>query len=497
MSSTYTIPSELVKSLKQYQKENKPIKTRLPPEPSGMLHIGHAKAAFYNYIIATQFGGEMILRMDDTNPTKESTEFEHSIIDDIMNILKITPSKQTYSSDYFDIIIQLGDKLVKDGLAYVDTTNVEKMREERNAGTESQFRSIDPLLMMSEWEKMKAGQLENSCLRLKMDMKSVEKTLRDPVAFRTMLNNSHHRTGDKYKIYPSYDFSCPVVDAIESITHVFRCSEFSDRDKQYVRILDMLNLPKPERFYYAKLKFDNVELGKRVIKELVNAGKVDGWDDPRLYTLRGLVRRGLHLDGMTEFIRNICFSKNSVNINPTLMWSINRKVIDKIAPRYVVLNTDVKEIDITVLETDKIPHAYESQIQKFHRAPDLGTKTVYHRNKILIENADFSQLVDNEEITLMTWGNMVFSNGTFIRKLDGDFKLTKKKLLWLPVDTNIPNITIVIKTFNNYDTHITNYIGEPALKEIKVGDIIQLLRMKYYICDSKSDNTIVLIEIPE
>ncbi len=394
----WNIPKDLQQSLKN--KSN--ITVRFPPEPSGYLHIGHAKAIFFNYIIKQKYNGKMIVRMDDTNPLKESVEYEDAILNDMEYFLKIKPEFITHTSDYFDQIISYADLLINTNQAYVDLTDVATMRQQRNDAIISEYREQNVVINNELWNKMKNGQLTNGCVRIKLDMLNNNKSLRDPTIFR-YVNSCHHKTQAKYKVYPTYDFACPIVDHIEKITHVFRNAEFFERDEQYDRILTLLALDKPEKYYYSKLKFANVEIGKRNIKKLIDDKIVSDWADPRLYTLRGLFKRGLSLDGLTDFLKLVCFSNKIVNMDTSTLWACNKKSIDKQSARYIIISNDNLTVNIKAL-TDI---TCIKPIPKMHRNPTLKTKNIYCTNNILVENSEIINLEKGEEFTLLNFCNVI------------------------------------------------------------------------------------------
>lgn len=467
------------------------IITRFPPEPSGYLHIGHAKALFINFVIAKTYHGKMIMRFDDTNPLKESCQFENSILEDI-KVLDVVPDTISHTSDYFDLIIKYADLLVDQHLAYVDDTDKELMMDERAKMIESLNRLADVDTNRRLWNDMKTGSKTNSCLRLKINMKDANACMRDPTIFRC-ISHAHHKTDDRYKVYPTYDFACPIVDSIEDITHVFRSCEFSDRDDQYKYILNTLSLRTPILYSYGKLNFQDSVMGKRKIKQLIDEHKIDGWDDPRLYTIRGAFRRGLHIEALKHFLGKLGFTKNSVNMTDDMIWAINKQYIDKISTRYTVLDASCKQFALH--QPNGQFSAFDGQkiIPRFIRNTDLGNRELYFSSKIFI---NLQSLKENEEFTLLNWTNVVHDNGTLTLNPNGDYKTTDKKLLWLSADHVVP---IVIKQYSGLmdDCKILNYIAEAQLKNVKKGDYVQLLKMGYYICDREFDGTnIVFIEVP-
>lgn len=278
------------------------VKLRFAPEPSGYLHIGHSKAALLNKYFAERYQGELIIRFDDTNPAKESSEFVDNLLKDI-DTLGIKYKVVTHTSDYFPQLMEMAETLIRKGKAYVDDTPREQMQAERGDGIESKCRnnSVDENLKL--WKEMVAGSERGvqCCVRGKLDMQDPNKSLRDPVYYRCN-PIPHHRIGTKYKVYPTYDFACPFVDAIEGITHALRSSEYHDRNAQYHRIQEDMEFQKVHLYEFSRLNMVYTLLSKRNLRWFVENGKVDGWDDPRFPTVQGIVRRGLKIDALVQFI---------------------------------------------------------------------------------------------------------------------------------------------------------------------------------------------------
>ena len=480
MDLTYwKIPNSLDKSLKSEK-----IVTRFPPEPSGYLHIGHLKAIFINYVIAKRYGGEMILRFDNTNPKTESGEFENIVNEDIGK-LGIVPDRTTYSSDYFEVLIQFAENLILAGKAYVDTSPKDVVKKERWASIDSVSRNNYVERNMELWQNMKAGNLTNSTLRIKIDMKHPNANCRDPAIFR-VIDKPHHRTGTKFKVYPTYDFTCPILDSLEGVTHAFRSVEYADREEQYNFILDVLNLRKPKLFCYGKVKIENVVLSKRKIKALIDKGQISSWEDPRLFTLRGLLNAGFHLDALKQFVATLGFSaKTPPVMSPDKLYSINRKIVDKIATRCIVLPMDSCPFKVI----GKIPE--DKEVDKWHRNPALGVRLLQYSENILVEKFDFQ---NGEEVTLMNWSNAIVNENVMILNLQGDFKSTEKKLLWI---SNQNPVHVVIDTYSSKTKETKKYYGELHLLNLRPGDYVQFLKMNYYMCYKVDLNsrTVFLIEV--
>lgn len=275
---------------------------RFAPEPSGYLHIGHSKAALLNQYFADRYHGKVIIRFDDTNPAKESNEFVDNLLIDIRT-LGIKYKDVTYTSDYFPVLMEMAEKLIHEKKAYVDDTPREQMQKERMDGIESRCRNHSVEENIKLWKEMIAGSERGlmCCVRGKLDMQDPNKSLRDPVYYRCN-PMPHHRIGNKYKIYPTYDFACPFVDSVEGITHALRSSEYHDRNAQYYRIQEDMGLRKVLIYEFSRLNMVYTLLSKRKLLWFVQNGKVDGWDDPRFPTVQGIVRRGLQIEALIQFI---------------------------------------------------------------------------------------------------------------------------------------------------------------------------------------------------
>jgi glutaminyl-tRNA synthetase len=290
------------------------VRTRLPPEPNGYLHIGHVKAFMIDYLIAKDFGGELILRFDDTNPAKEDTEFVDAIKEDAQ-WLGIQWVKETYASDYFEELYQWATKLVLIGKAYVDDQSPEEVSANRGTltepGVESPYRDRDVEENMELLERMKNGDFPEGSrvLRAKIDMAHPNINLRDPVMYRIIHEPAHHRTGNKWKIYPMYDWSHGQNDSMEGITHSLCSLEYENHRPLYEWFLDQLGVFKPRQIEFSRLVLNYTILSKRYLRQLVEEGRVSGWDDPRMPTLRALRRRGYTPEAIHDFIGRVGVAK--------------------------------------------------------------------------------------------------------------------------------------------------------------------------------------------
>ena len=324
------------------------VRTRFPPEPNGYLHIGHAKSILLNYGLAQEYGGKFHMRFDDTNPTKEKVEFVESIKEDIKWLGADWEDRLFFASDYFDEMYEAAVKLIKKGKAYVSDLNAEQIREYRGTLTEpgredpGTARSVEENLKL--FEDMRDGRYEDGTmvLRARIDMASPNINMRDPVLYR-VAHMTHHNTGDKWCIYPMYDFAHPIEDAIEGISHSICTLEFEDHRPLYdwvVRELEYENPPKQIEF--AKLYLTNVVTGKRYIKKLVEDKIVDGWDDPRLVSIAALRRRGFTPESIQKFVELCGVSKANSSVDYAMLEYCIREDLKLKRPRMMAVLNPIK-----------------------------------------------------------------------------------------------------------------------------------------------------------
>lgn len=336
---------------KELKTSDRAIITRFPPEPSGFLHIGHVKAIMANYNLANSSGhadSKFLMRFDDTNPVTESDLFEKSIIED-MELLGVKYDQLSYASDYFDVLEDLVTDLIKRGLAYTEKSDSTVTAEQKRNKSASIWRDQDKDVVLSEWQQMKEGLLD-ACIRIKLDPTSNNGCMRDPVIYR-VVNQVHHRTGKNHVVYPTYDFACPVTDHLEHVTHVLRSTQFTDRNEQYAAIFKLCygDSVCPVLYNYGLVNFVGVDVSKRRIKKLVEDGKVSGFDDPRLATIKGVINRGLSIEVLKQFMLTIAYSKRDVTMEWDKIWAENRKYIDVTATRICsidIMSTKLVSVDL-------------------------------------------------------------------------------------------------------------------------------------------------------
>lgn len=402
------------------------VVTRFPPEPSGFLHIGHAKAALLNDFFAhDKDGGTLICRFDDTNPSKESQEFEDSITGDL-EMMKIYPDRISHSSDFFPQIYRYCIELLRKGKAYADDTEKTVMNHERKHGIESKRRTARVTQSLARFEEMRVGSKEGTrwCIRAKISIDNANKALRDPVIYRCHLQ-PHHRTGNTWKAYPTYDFCAPILDSIEGVTHALQTNEYRDRNPQFVWFQKALGLREVEIFDFARMNFIRTVLSKRKLATIVDSGVVWGWNDPRMPTLQGMRRRGMTIDALREFIMKQGPSQNIINQDWTQIWAINRKHIDPLAPRHTAVT---KNGMVEVIIKGGRGMAYTEDKPKHNKNPELGVKKVVYGQKIWIDQEDATSFTEDEEITLMNWGNAI------VRKIYWTLNSSKKAVTSLELD---------------------------------------------------------------
>ena len=371
--------------------EGETVYTRFPPEPNGYLHIGHAKAICVDFGTAEKFGGKTNLRFDDTNPTKEDTEYVDAIKNDV-NWLGFNWEKVLYASDYFPRMYECAVKLIKDGLAYVDNLTPDQMREYRGTLTEPgknspyRDRSIEENLQL--FEDMKNGKFnDGDCiLRAKIDMASPNMNMRDPAIYR-IVHITHHRTGDDWCIYPMYDFAHPLEDAFEGITHSLCDLGFKDHRPLYDWVVEKCGpfKPQPCQTEFARLNLTYTVMSKRYLRNMVETGIVAGWDDPRMPTLCGLRRRGYTPQSIRNFIEQVGVSTSNSTVDYSLLEYCIREDLNKIAPRGMAVLDPIK------LVIDNYP---DGQVEEFEAEvnpenPDMGKRTVQFSKELYIERSDF------------------------------------------------------------------------------------------------------------
>src|SRR5213595_535273 len=369
------------------------IVTRFPPEPNGYLHIGHAKSIALNFGIAEEYRGRCHLRFDDTNPTKEEQEFIDAIKRDVHWLGFDWGEHLYHASDYFEQLYEWAEYLIREAKAYVDDQSQDEIRANRGTLTEpgknSPFRDRSVAENLDLFRRMRAGEFRNGArvLRAKIDMASGNINLRDPALYR-ILHATHPRTGDKWSIYPSYDYAHGQSDAIEGITHSICTLEFEDHRPIYEWLLDKLPVPsKPRQYEFARLNLTHTILSKRVLTELVRGGHVDGWDDPRMPTIAGLKRRGVPPAAIREFVKRIGVAKANSVVDVNMLEFSIREHLNKSALRRMAVLRPIKVV------IENYPEGQSEELEAVNHPDDAsaGTRRIRFGRELYIEREDFME----------------------------------------------------------------------------------------------------------
>ncbi|MFP4698114.1 MAG: glutamine--tRNA ligase/YqeY domain fusion protein [Eubacteriales bacterium] len=505
------------------------VVTRFPPEPNGFLHIGHAKSILLNYGLAHKYNGEFKLRFDDTNPMKEKAEFVDSIIEDVKWLGAKYEDRLFFASNYFDKMYESAIKLIKKGKAYVDDLKADKIREYRGTlkepGKESPYRNRTVEENLSLFEKMKNGEFQDGAkvLRAKIDMASPNINMRDPVIYR-IARMTHHNTGDKWCIYPMYDFAHPIEDAIEGVTHSICTLEFEDHRPLYDWFLKELEIENsPKQIEFSKLYLTDVITGKRNLKKLVDDGIVDGWDDPRLVTLSALRRRGFTPESIKTFMELVGVSKSQSSVDYAMLEYCIREDLKLKKPRLMgvlrplkVVITNYPEGQVEYLEADnnqenkemgkrKMPFCRELYIEQedFMEDPPKKYRRLYLGNEVRLKHAYF---IKCEEVIKNEKGEVIELHCTYDPETKSGTGFTGRKVKgtihWVAapyaVKSEVRLYEHVLKEGeplinDNREWNVNDnslevlkdcYI-EPVVKDANIGDKFQFLRHGYFCVDSK------------
>lgn len=511
--------------------------TRFPPEPNGYLHIGHAKSILLNYGLSQEYNGEFHVRFDDTNPTKEKTEFVDSIKADIQWLGADWKDHLYYASDYFPQMYEAAVKLIKKGKAFVCDLSAEEIREYRGTltepGKESPYRNRSVEENLDLFERMKNGEFEDGSkvLRAKIDMASPNINMRDPVIYR-VAHMHHHRTGDTWCIYPMYDFAHPIEDAIEGITHSICTLEFEDHRPLYDWVVRELEYPMPPRqIEFAKLYLTNVVTGKRYIKKLVEDGVVDGWDDPRLVSIAALRRRGFTPESIKKFVDLCGVSKANSSVDYAMLeYCIREDLKLKKARTMAVLNPVKLVIDN--YPEDQIEML---EVQNNLENPELGSRQVPFGRELYIEREDFMEepvrkyfrMFPGNEVRLMNAyfvtctgcekdenGNITVIHGTYDPESKGgnspDGRKVKGTIHWVAAKTAVKAECRLYENLIDEEKGVYNEDGsmnlnpnsltvlkecylEPSLKDAKAYDSFQFVRNGFFCVDAKDSKEDALV----
>lgn len=499
------------------------VYTRFPPEPNGYLHIGHAKSICLNFTTAEKYDGKCNLRYDDTNPVKEDVEYVDSIEEDI-KWLGFTWEKRLWASDYFPKMYEAAETLIEMGKAYVCDLSADEIRAYRGTltepGKESPYRnrSIEENLQL--FREMRDGKYRDGekVLRAKIDMASPNLNMRDPVIYR-IAHVSHHNTGDKWCIYPMYDFAHPIEDAIEGITHSICTLEFEDHRPLYDWILDTLGWwdPRPKQIEFARLNLTNTVMSKRLLRGLVEDGTVDGWDDPRMPTIAGLRRRGYTPAAIRDFCERIGVSKANSTVEMSLLEHCVREDLQNKVPSKNVIFDPVKVV-ITNYPEDMTE---EMELENNRNVPEMGTRKIPFGRELYVDGNDFMEVPVKKYFRLFPGNEVRFKGAYFItcneavKNEDGSIKelhctydpetrsgsgfegrKVKGTIHWIEAKTAVP---VRIREYgylyveNEDGENVLNpdsvkeitALAEPSVKDVKAGESFQFFRHGYYIADQK------------
>lgn len=463
------------------------VVTRFPPEPNGFMHIGHAKAAIIGSEYAKLYKGKFIMRFDDTNPSAEKKEYYQAFLD-AFEWLKIKPDSVRNSSDDMGRYYDLAEKMIRLGRAYVCTCTKDEMKNRRARGEacEHRFRPIEENLSL--WLKMVMKEIQKSeaTLRFKGDMSSLNTTMRDPVLFR-IIHAPHPLLGDKYAVWPTYDFAGPVEDSLDGVTHALRSKEYELRDEQYHAILQSLKLREPTIIEFSRLNLQNTTVHKRTLKPLIEQKLVEGWDDPRLPTISALKRRGFLPEAIREFILSMGVSK--VESQPTwdLLESINRKLLDPISKRYFFVPDPIK------LRVSKAPNLRVSLRYHPDRA-DYGSREISLGDTFYVPFSDIRELRVGSMFRMIEAYNVTISEiheDLVLADYSGEERIQDTpKLQWVageasnPLTVDIPGPLLVDEKFNPNSLQVIHGLAEQAASQIAIGEIVQFVRFGFCRKDS-------------
>ncbi len=500
------------------------IRTRFPPEPNGYLHIGHAKALYVDFSMAEKFGGACNLRFDDTNPAKEDVEFVDAIEADI-RWLGFRWDKLLYGSDYFDTCYELAVKLIKKGVAYVDDLSKDEMREYRGTltqpGRNSPFRDRSVEENLDLFTRMRNGEFEDGTrtLRAKIDMASPNINMRDPAIYR-IKHVSHHHTGDKWCIYPMYDFAHPIQDALEGVTHSLCSLEYEAHRPLYDWVVEQCEFdPRPRQIEFARLNLTNTIMSKRYLRRLVEEGYVSGWDDPRMPTLCGLRRRGYTPEAIRDFLGRAGIAKADSVVDAAMLEHCLREDLNARAPRMMAVLDPIR----VVIENLPEGRYEEVALENLPDRPEAGNRTVRFGRELFIEREDFSadppkkffrlkpggevrlkgayivkcERFETDENGLVTTVYCTYDpatrSGECERKVKGtlhwlnaedavpaEFRLYEPLMLDAPDDFGDRDF---VELINPASITVKHGYAEPALASSKPGDRFQFMRVGYFCAD--------------
>ena len=503
------------------------ICTRFPPEPNGYLHIGHALSICLNFGVAKDFDGECFLRFDDTNPAKETTDFVEAIIKDVAWLGFDWGDRLTHASDYFDDIYDYAIELIEDGHAYVDSQSGDEIKQTRGTlnepGTDSPYRNRSVAENTGLFERMRSGEFDNgeNVLRAKIDMGSPNINLRDPIIYR-ILHLEHQRTGNKWCIYPMYDFAHTLSDAIEGTTHSLCTLEFEDHRPLYEWFLDHLNLPnRPRQIEFSRLNLEHTITSKRKLATLVEKNIVDGWDDPRMPTLSGMRKRGYPASTIQDFCQRVGITKKDKSIEMALLENSVRERLNNDSPRIMAVLNPLK----VTIENYPDGATEELDAKNHPKNPDMGNRSMIFNKEIFIERDDFMEhpseqfyrlkpggevrlrfayIIECKDIIKDDKGNIIELICTYDPETKSgsgtSTKKVKSAIHWVSANNaikaqvNLYNALFSVaqpggeEDLNPHSLEIIEALIEASVSAAAVGDRFQFERNGYFILDADSDD---------
>ena len=472
------------------------VVTRFPPEPSGYPHIGHAKAAWLDFESAKRYGGKMLLRFDDTNPEKERQEFVDAIKEGLL-WLGIDWSDESYTSDRMEEFYTYCDEMFVKYAAYVCTCTAEQVKKGREEKMACDCSARDPQENMALFRKMRDGKMEEgeAVVRFRGDMKSENTVMRDPTLFR-IIKKEHYRQNAKYSCWPSYDFVAPIMDSLEGVTHAMRTKEYELRNPLYFAVIKKLELRPPQLIEFSRLSIKNAPISKRLITPLVEQGKVEGWDDPRLPTLAALKRKGILPEAIREFVLSFGLSKVESEPGWDKLLFLNRKILDERAMRRYFVRQPA------LLRVEGAP-AKEAVLKNHPGKSEMGERKMAAGAEFYIAGPDAESLQVGELFRLKELYNLTVvskEGGTLVAKYEADEGIAGKKLQWVPKEAVVPCKVKVpgelLDEAGNYrkdSLKEENGYCEESCKSLELGAIVQFERFGYARLDKKEENGLVFV----
>lgn len=528
--------------------EAKDVVTRFPPEPSGHLHIGHCKALFLNQYYSQ--GGTLLLRFDDTNPSNEKEEYCEAILNDLQS-LNVVPFKISHTSDHFDLLLEKAKEMIRKGLAFCDWSTQEEMKKQRDPfkpegltpspcrdlSVEENLALFEDMIQGKPWSGgSKDGPVRYCTLRAKItDSHGTpgylcgNGSMRDPALYRVILDAVHLRTGKKYKLYPTYDFACPIIDSHEKVTHVLRDNQYSDRIEQFEWIQNSLALRKCYIQQFSRVNFVRTLMSKRKLALLIQEGYASGWDDPRFPTVKGMIRRGMLVESVRNFMLELGGSVKNVNMEWDKIWSDNMRALDPIASRYMAVNAEnFAKVVITDFDEGQEGEVQCVTIPLIPKDPTKGSKAVIVAKTLLVELVDIQNLKPGAILGLMRFCVVRVDDVDLVNKVvkvskvegGGDFRKCDSLITWV-ADSPLEQRVLIWeydfllnegvedddsvqgdwkKTINLKSAASTVLVANNGVRNLQHGDFVQFERRGFFRVDkpfAREDVLMEFIQVPD